>query len=297
MFPFPLSSFLGMGGGADGAPSSSSSSVFPQTSPEKISLSLFEGERGRRGKRKVLAAGSCPLPVSGGGRKQSVASKVFLWKVLCVLKRETKCGFGPPKKTPHTQVSRPKKERQYPIYGEPPPIKSLSFCESAVGDKESFGNFLATYTTFPFPLNCWRVKKNLVSERGVIREIKGRRRGRGKGGRRSLSIKNILRATLFKGEPALPPLKKSHKNPSPLSIWNIVSEKEEMGDLFFFSLYASMQGEIQNIFFRDICQDNVLYVGARLETFCAYGRFLKKTRKKMLFCGESELCLLTLGEA
>lgn len=116
MFPFPLSSFLGMGGGAGGAPSSSSSSVFPQTSPEKkISLSS-------KGKEEEKSISSRQLPPAcQRGRRQSVASKVFLWKVLCVLKRETKCGFGPPVIDATYSGFPPKKRKAISdIWGAPP---------------------------------------------------------------------------------------------------------------------------------------------------------------------------------
>ncbi len=56
-----------------------------------------------------------------------------------------------------------------------------------------------------------------------------------------------------------------------------------MGDLFFFFLYVSMECEMQNIFFGTSVRTMYLqYVGARLETFRAYGRFSKKN----LFCGK-----------
>ncbi len=133
---------------------------------QKKNLSLSS-----KGKEEEKSISSRQLPPAcQRGRRQSVASKVFLWKVLCVLKRETKCGFAPPPEKDATYSGFPPKKRKAisDIWGgPPPPIKSLSFCESAVGDKESFGNFLATYTTFPFPLNCWRVKKILRASGGA----------------------------------------------------------------------------------------------------------------------------------
>ncbi len=84
---------------------------------EKKSLSL------RRGKRKGKSISSRQLPPAcQRGRRQSVASKVFLWKVLCVLKRETKCGFGPPKKDATYSGFPPKKRKAISdIWGGPPP--------------------------------------------------------------------------------------------------------------------------------------------------------------------------------